>query len=98
MIGDHVDVVYGDGVVQSYVVSNIIRYQAMQPYSPNSTFVNLDTNEQLSANNLFYQVYSGSHHLTLQTCIQEGVVDSWGRLFIIAEPVDAGQLASLPNS
>jgi hypothetical protein len=94
-VGNKVDVVYGDGSVKSYVVSKVLRFQALQPTSPSSNFVNLDTGENLTASGLFSQVYSGSHHVTFQTCIQEGAVDSWGRLFVVAEPVDENVVASL---
>ena len=86
-IGDIVNIVYGDGEVNKYLVTDIQSYQALQPTSPHSQFLDMSTNEKLSATQLFYKVYTGNPHLTLQTCIQEGSVDSWGRLFIIAEPI-----------
>lgn len=87
--GSSIDVVYGDGTVKEYKVSVIKKFQALSPKSASSDFIDLDTNEKLSAAGLFSKMYSGKHHLTLQTCIQEGTEDSWGRLFIIAEPVAA---------
>jgi hypothetical protein len=87
--GNIIDVVYGDGTVKEYKVSAIKRFQALSPKSASSDFIDLDTNEKLSAGGLFSKMYTGKHHLTLQTCIQEGTEDSWGRLFIIAEPVEA---------
>lgn len=87
--GNTIDVVYGDGSVKEYKVSAVKRFQALSPKSASSDFVDLDTNEKLSATGLFSKMYTGKHHLTLQTCIQEGDEDSWGRLFIIAEPVTA---------
>lgn len=86
-IGDEINIVYGDGEISTYVVTDIQSYQALQPNSPQSQFLNLVSNQKLSATELFYQVYAGNHHLTLQTCIQVGEIDTWGRLFIIAEPV-----------
>lgn len=86
-IGDIVNIVYGDGEIDEYLVIDIQSYQALQPTSPHSQFLDLSTNEKLSATQLFYKVYTGNPHLTLQTCIQEGSIDSWGRLFIIAEPI-----------
>ncbi len=86
---DTVAVVYGDGSIKEYAITLIKRYQALSPKSASSEFVDLDTNEKLSAAGLFNKMYTGKHHLTLQTCIQEGNEDSWGRLFIIAEPVEA---------
>ena len=86
---DRVSVVYGDGSIKEYKVTAIYKFQALSPKSSASDFVNLDTGEELSAAGLFTRMYTGSHHLTLQTCIQEGTEDSWGRLFVIAEPLNA---------
>jgi len=86
-IGDEIQIIYGDGAIKSYKVIAFEQYQALQPDSPHSRFVDLESGEQLSATDLFKRVYLGDHHLTLQTCIQEGGVDSWGRLFIIADPI-----------
>lgn len=86
-IGEVIEVVYGDGEILSYEITSIQSYQALSPDSASSQFVDLVTSEKISATQLFKRVYMGSHHLTLQTCIQQGYEDSWGRLFIIAEPV-----------
>ena len=86
-IGDVVQVVYGDGNIFDYQISEIQEYQALQPNSPSSDFRDLNTGAQLTATQLFKKVYTGNHHLTLQTCIQEGLDDTWGRLFIIANPI-----------
>ncbi len=86
-IGDVLDVVYGDGTIKAYRVAEIRRYQALSPNSASSNFVDLSTNENMTASQLFKRVYMGAPHLTLQTCIQQGSEDSWGRLFVIADPV-----------
>lgn len=86
-MGDIIQLVYGDGDIKEYQIVDIQRYQALQPDSPNSMFIDLNTGEKLSATKLFERVYMGNHHLTLQTCIMEGSEDSWGRLFIIANPI-----------
>jgi hypothetical protein len=85
--GDVIQVVYGDGLIQQYEIIEVLEYQALSPNSPTSAFIDLETDEQLSATQLFNRVYTGSHHLTMQTCIQVGSEDSWGRLFLIAEPI-----------
>ncbi len=85
--GDQVDVIYGDGTVKEYRVDAIRRFQALSPKSSASEFVDLESGEKLSAINLFNRMYGGQHHLTLQTCIQQGDEDSWGRIFIIAQPI-----------
>jgi hypothetical protein len=86
---DVIDVVYGDGTIKEYKVTQVKQFQALSPKSSASDFVDLDSNEKLSATELFTRMYAGKHHLTLQTCIQAGPEDSWGRLFVIAEPVEA---------
>ncbi|NPV85736.1 MAG: hypothetical protein HPY45_06975 [Anaerolineae bacterium] len=84
--GDLIQVVYGDGRVEEFEVTRILQYQALSPDSPTSDFVDLQNGATLSATNLFYEVYGGAYHLTLQTCIARDNDSEWGRLFIIAEP------------
>ena len=86
--GDVIHVVYGDGTIKSFSVDRLESYQALSPHSVYSDFVNLDTQEKLSATQLFERVYGGSYHMTFQTCIREGDEFSWGRLFVIATPLD----------
>lgn len=86
-INDVVQLIYGDGSVKEYKIAEVLSYQALSPDSASSSFVDLNTGETLTSTQLFKRVYTGSHHLTLQTCIEKGSEDSWGRLFIIAEPV-----------
>lgn len=85
--GNIIQVVYGDGHIELYKVTSIYRYQALSPYSSNSQFEDTYTGTRYSASEVFYQMYSGEHHLTLQTCIQQGDVDAWGRLFVVAYPL-----------
>lgn len=87
--GDVVSVIYGDGEVDAYLVSQIIEFQALSPNSPSSKFVDLVEGDTLSATNLFKKVYTGDPHLVLQTCIARGTEASWGRMFIIAQPIEA---------
>jgi hypothetical protein len=85
-VGQVVNLVYGDGSVESFIVTDIQRYQALDPYSTTSDFRDLDTNTSISADELFREVYRGDRHVTFQTCIKANGNASWGRLFIIAEP------------
>ncbi|NTV35775.1 MAG: hypothetical protein HGA53_02365 [Anaerolineaceae bacterium] len=85
-IGDEIVVVSGNGSTEKFTVTEIKKYQALSPNSASSNFVDLSNNETISASELFSRVYTGKHHLTMQTCIQEGKVDSWGRLFVLAVP------------
>jgi len=85
--GQHLALVLGNGTVVYYKVIAIKSYQALQPYSPYSNFIDLaDTSRKLSATDLFMETYGIADRLVLQTCIDAEGVDSWGRLFIIAEP------------
>jgi hypothetical protein len=85
--GQHIALVFGNGKVEYYKVTSVLSFQALQPYSPYSNFVDLaDTNRQISATQLFMETYGVANRLVLQTCIDANGIDSWGRLFIIAEP------------
>ncbi len=85
--GDLVYVIYGDGSYDQFEVSEIKQYQALSPYSAYSNFVDLEDDSYLSVEQLFYLIYQGDGELVLQTCIDNEGIDSWGRYFVIAEPV-----------
>jgi hypothetical protein len=84
--GQEVRLVYGDGKVEYFVVTKIMKYQALQPTSPYSNFRDLTNDEELTAEKLFNKIYRGDRHVTFQTCIEANGNLSWGRLFVIAEP------------
>jgi hypothetical protein len=86
-VGHEIRLVYGDGRVETFVVTDVLRYQALQPTSPYSSFRNLDgEGDVLSAEQMFKRVYFGDRHVTFQTCIEADGNLSWGRLFVIAVP------------
>jgi hypothetical protein len=85
-LGDLISVIYGDGSIKKFKVEEIHRYQALDPDNMNSSFTDMETHDTLSTDQLFDAVYGGKTHLTLQTCIARGAVDTWGRLFVIAYP------------
>lgn len=85
-VGQEVRLVYGNGKIENFVITEVLRYQALQPTSPYSSFRNLGKDETLSAEQMFKRVYFGDHHVTFQTCINASGNSSWGRLFIIAVP------------
>lgn len=87
-LGQPVYMVYGDGSVKAYVVNEILRFQALQPYSTTSDFVDLETGQTLTAGEVFARVYMGRDQVTFQTCIAQNGNSSWGRLFVIATPAD----------
>lgn len=86
-IGDEIDVVYGNGTTETYVIVDLRSYQALSPYSPYSSFVNLASpSTTLSVSQVFYETYGVAGRLIMQTCIEASGIDSWGRLFVIALP------------
>ena len=86
-VGQEVDLEYEDGTFEAFIVTEILRYQALDPRSPFSSFQNLsDQNEILSAQQMFERAYAGERHITLQTCIANDGNASWGRLFVLATP------------
>lgn len=85
-VGQEVRLVYGTGRVEYFVIKEILRFQALQPDSVNSSFRNLDKEETLSAGDMFNRAYTGERHLVFQTCIAAYGNASWGRLFVVAVP------------
>jgi hypothetical protein len=86
VVGQEVRLVYGNGRVEYFVITEILQYQALQPTSMRSSFRDLVSDETITANQLFERVYTGKHHVTFQTCIEANGNLSWGRLFIVAMP------------
>lgn len=78
--------IYGDGQISTFVVTEILRYQALKPNSTSSKFIDLNTNDLLKASEVFSKVYDRQGQVIFQTCISKGDEPSWGRLFVIAEP------------
>ena len=85
-VGQEVRLVYGNGTVEYFVITQILRYEALEPANPYSSFRDLRNDELLTAQQLFKKVYGGEHHVTFQTCIAGAESLSWGRLFVIAAP------------
>ncbi len=90
-MGQKIQLIYGDGRIESFSVTQIYRYQATDPNSTYSKFIELNSHENLSSTQLFKKVYMGSTHVTFQTCIEANGNSSWGRLFVIAEPQPSTQ-------
>ena len=87
--GQQIQLVFGAGHTQAFVITAILQYQALQPDSPYSDYVELESSRQLTASDLYSEIYRRPGSLILQTCIARPGEDSWGRLFIIAEPLAA---------
>ena len=85
-VGEEVRLVYGDGRVEYFIITELLRYQALEPNSEWSSFRNLDNHDVLSTAQMFTRAYAGERHVTFQTCIASNGNSSWGRLFVIAVP------------
>ncbi|MCI0608744.1 MAG: hypothetical protein L0Z71_06745 [Anaerolineae bacterium] len=77
VVGDEVRLVYGDGRVEYFVITEVLHYQALEPYSPWSAFRNLDSQDVLSTEQMFTRAYAGDRHVTFQTCIEANGNSSW---------------------
>lgn len=85
--GQIVTLVYGNGSTANYVIDAVRQFQALSPDSTQSRFVDLNSGDELSASNLFYQMYNSDNSVVFQTCIANDGVSTWGRLFVIAVPL-----------
>jgi hypothetical protein len=91
-VGQEVRLIYGNGKVEYFVITQILQFQALQPTSPHSRFRDLDTDKTFTAEQVFKKVYTGDRHVTFQTCIAGLESLSWGRLFVIATPKALSQI------
>jgi hypothetical protein len=86
-MGQEIHLEYSDGRSEAFVVTEILKYEALDPKSPFSSFRNLDNKEEvLSAQEMFQRAYGGERRVTFQTCIARYGDASWGRLFVVATP------------
>ncbi len=85
-VGQEVRLVYGNGRIEQFVITEVQQYQAFEPNSPYSNFRDLSNDEILTAEQVFRKVYTGERHVTFQTCIAANGISTWGRLFVVATP------------
>lgn len=87
-VGQTITLIYGDGSRKTYQITILERYQALQPDSTLSDFINLADPDAhiISHTSLFEHIYTNPGQLVLQTCIAHNGNLSWGRLFVIADP------------
>ena len=87
--GQNIELIYNDKTTVRFVVTQIQQYRALSQNSSASDFIDLDSGKFLTASQLFRKIYKNqTGHLVLQTCIYADQNPTWGRLFIIAEPVE----------
>ena len=81
--------IYGDGRRANFRVADIQYYQALSPHDPYSNFVDLADQSRsiMSYAQLFNRVYTTRGQVVFQTCFEANGDPSWGRIFIIANPV-----------
>ena len=95
--GQLVYLVYGDGHVVTYSISQFLRYQALDPENPYSNFVDLTNGAMMSATTLFNAAYGRPGDVVLQTCIDANGNPAWVRLFIVAEPYQSSSFMIEPD-
>jgi hypothetical protein len=83
--GQVIYLLYGDGRIEPYAVADVYRFQARDPDSPSSQFIDAD-GRTLNADSLFTRMYGRRGMLVFQTCIKAGQNTTWGRLFVVAQP------------
>jgi hypothetical protein len=86
--GQEIHLIDGKGVVSTFTVTEILRYQALESDSTATRFLNPGSGKTITSADLFRRVYSQPGKVVFQTCIQTNGNASWGRLFVIATPVD----------
>ena len=87
-VGQEIQLVDGSGTVSTYIVKQILHFQAIESGSTVTRFLDLESRTLISSADLFSKVYSRPGEVVFQTCIQAGGDPSWGRLFVIATPSD----------
>lgn len=87
-IGHEVYVLMGDGQVLRYQVATIAEFQKLQPGNLRSDYVDLESSQRMSTDEVFARFYKNGPHLTLQTCLERDQNKSWGVRFIVALPFE----------
>ncbi len=85
--GEEVRIVFGDGSYQRYRIIGSYAFQKLEPSNLQSDLVDMSTEEVLTTNQVFNRFYNGEHHVTFQTCLEEGGLSNWGLTFVVAEPI-----------
>lgn len=84
--GQEIDLIYGDGRISVFTVTQTLQYRALAADSTSTLFVDPKTGASITSASLFARVYNRPGQVVFQTCIQKGDLPTWGRLFVIAEP------------
>ncbi len=84
--GQEIDLIDGRGIVSTFIVTQTLRYRALESDSTATRFLDLQSGNTIASADLFRKVYSQPGQVVFQTCIQANGNASWGRLFVIATP------------
>jgi hypothetical protein len=85
-LGQHLILIRGDGSLETFAVTRMLRFRALQPYSTRSRFEDLAAGGELDAADVFMDTYAQQGAMVFQTCISHAGIPTWGRLFVIARP------------
>ena len=91
-VGDFIYLIHKIRKYESYQVVSIREFQALSPNSEYSSFLDLENEEEYSASELFLEIYGEGDRLIFQTCLEREGVESWGRMFVIAHPLQKGDV------
>ena len=86
-LGQEVNLVYGDGSIKRYQVSDIQSFQKLTPSSLRGDLIDLETGRKYSTAQVYNRFYTGSDHVTFQTCLEGEGISNWGLTFFVATPV-----------
>ena len=86
--GQEVALIDGSGRVSTFTVTEILRYQALAPDDTAAPLLDLESQASITSADLFNKVYGRPGQVIFQTCIKKDGDPYWGRLFVIASPLD----------
>jgi hypothetical protein len=86
-VGDLLYTVLGNGETTAYRLTEKVEYRAIDGKNVQTDFVDLTSGSTRNVDQVYQRVYTGKPHLTLQTCLQQGDDLTWGRLFLLADPI-----------
>ena len=84
--GQELILVYGDGRIKHFHVSELADYQRLTLADLRSDFLPLASSQKQTADQVFARFYKQAHRLTLQTCLRRGDIADWGVHFVVADP------------
>lgn len=90
LIDMRIILIYGNGAIKTFSVTDVKYFHASNPYSPYSNFEDVENlGTWLTAKQVFNQIYAVGDRLIFQTCIEAEGEPAWGRLFVTAELVNS---------